>query len=1044
MKSFFFSFFFFPFFCLAQEAASLLEGLPGSDPATQSKVLRGIAAKGESAIYSICRAVSPGPDQKPQYAIEGLAFELSKPNAEKAQRLALENAILKVLADTPEASKPFFFKQLGRAGSPRSYGALAPALTNPELADSAARALVNIGRRFDVAKAAQPLRKALAANLADGPERSVIYALGDLNDREAATAIGALAAAADSANRDHALRVLAQLGAPESLSLMQKAVKTASAKTLFRESAWALGYAEALAANGDKKAALVLCDEVKKAQGGPEFGHVQCNALSTAFKISGDASPLITALGHENAYVRARAADLLGSAADDKVADMVSAQLRQADSAAKPELLSVLGKLGKEKSLGDVLNCVNDSEEAVRSAAVQATAGIGGPKAVEGLVQTIAARTDATRDAAIDWLAVMNDAATPGALVAAVEASESADSKAALLQALEKTGSAEQLPVFMSAMSDADANVRKVAAGAIKTHAEASQVPALFGLMKKLGDASDQRRIQSAIVSAAKTKSTPEEQAAALSPLLDGATGQDRIAALTMLSAVQAAPSLGLIAEEAAGKDGETAAAAVRLLAKWQTADAIPALLDAAKKEGPSQALALQSAVRLSDKQSLNDKHATLDQVEKLASDSATRMKVRLARGESDLTALQGWVPLMGAGDLSQWRGATDKVKWEGDAFTYAPGAGHFHTKKKYGDFVLSFEFKVPPGGNNGIGIRAAEKGDPAYHGMEIQVLDNTAEKYKGLKDYQYHGSIYGVAPARRGFLKPVGEWNQQYILAIGDHIKIVLNGEVITETWLKDIEKTVDGKSHPGLLNPEGDIVICGHGDPVSFRNIKIIDYSQPESFTGSKNNKPPKGFRALFNGKNLQGWKGLVANPPKRNAMSPEKLAPEQQKANDRMKKHWVVKNGEIVFDGKGQNLCTEQMFGDFDLYVDWKIEPKGDSGLYLRGTPQVQIWDTENPAQFKHGNQKGSGGLWNNRKHPRDPLVKADNPVGEWNTFFIRMVGQRPTIYLNGKKVTDTVLENYWEREKPIYPQESIELQNHGNTLYFRNIFLRELPR
>jgi hypothetical protein len=201
---------------------------------------------------------------------------------------------------------------------------------------------------------------------------------------------------------------------------------------------------------------------------------------------------------------------------------------------------------------------------------------------------------------------------------------------------------------------------------------------------------------------------------------------------------------------------------------------------------------------------------------------------------------------------------------------------------------------------------------------------------------------------------------------------------------------------------------------------------------------NTPPEGFTALFNGKDLSGWKGLVANPPKRATMSPDELKAAQEKADQRMRDHWSVKDGIIVFDGKGDNLCTAKDYGDFELYVDWKIEKGGDSGIYLRGSPQVQIWDTDLPNA-----SVGSGGLYNNQKNPSKPLKKADKPVGEWNTFYIKMVGENVTVKLNGELVVDNVpLENYWERNKPIYSTGAIELQNHGNTLYFRNIYVREL--
>jgi sugar phosphate isomerase/epimerase len=199
---------------------------------------------------------------------------------------------------------------------------------------------------------------------------------------------------------------------------------------------------------------------------------------------------------------------------------------------------------------------------------------------------------------------------------------------------------------------------------------------------------------------------------------------------------------------------------------------------------------------------------------------------------------------------------------------------------------------------------------------------------------------------------------------------------------------------------------------------------------------NTPPEGYVALFNGKDLSGWKGLVANPKERAQMSEKELAQAQEKADARMRASWTVVDGVLVFSGKGDSLCTAKDYTDFDLYVDWKIKPNGDSGIYLRGSPQVQIWD---PGQRK----VGSGGLYNNQKNPSKPSRIADRPIGEWNTFRIRMVGEKVRVWLNSELVVDNVtMENYWERDKPIYPSGQIELQNHGNTLWFRNIYIKEL--
>jgi hypothetical protein len=204
-------------------------------------------------------------------------------------------------------------------------------------------------------------------------------------------------------------------------------------------------------------------------------------------------------------------------------------------------------------------------------------------------------------------------------------------------------------------------------------------------------------------------------------------------------------------------------------------------------------------------------------------------------------------------------------------------------------------------------------------------------------------------------------------------------------------------------------------------------------------KDNTPPPGFKALFNGKDLTGWQGLV-EVHKRAKMSPEQREAAQKAANAKFLPHWKVEDGVIVYDGKGNNLQSVQDFGDFELYVDWKIEPSGDSGIYLRGNPQVQIWDVKgknNPKGI------GSGGLYNNQKNPSNPLAVADNPPGQWNTFWIKMVGDKATIKLNGKLVVDnTTLENYWDRSQPLPARGPIELQHHGDKLWFKNIYVREL--
>jgi len=215
-----------------------------------------------------------------------------------------------------------------------------------------------------------------------------------------------------------------------------------------------------------------------------------------------------------------------------------------------------------------------------------------------------------------------------------------------------------------------------------------------------------------------------------------------------------------------------------------------------------------------------------------------------------------------------------------------------------------------------------------------------------------------------------------------------------------------------------------------------------------------PPAGFTALFNGNDLSGWRGRpggggVFSPYVEAKFTPEERAAKQKEWNDDRDLHWRVDNakGEIVSDGHGVHLATEKAYGDFELRVDWLLtQAGGDSGIYLRDYPQVQLWDPANPREQKNGADKGSGGLWNNNPdNPgRWPLVKADNPIGEWNTLVIKMVGTRVWVTLNGKPtVVGQVLDNFFDRTQPVLPTGSIELQTHGSEVRFRNIYVREIP-
>jgi hypothetical protein len=203
------------------------------------------------------------------------------------------------------------------------------------------------------------------------------------------------------------------------------------------------------------------------------------------------------------------------------------------------------------------------------------------------------------------------------------------------------------------------------------------------------------------------------------------------------------------------------------------------------------------------------------------------------------------------------------------------------------------------------------------------------------------------------------------------------------------------------------------------------------------------PAGFTSLFNGKDLAGWHGY--NPHSVTKLTGEKKEVMLKKMRDEFSQHWSVKDGEIYNPGTGPYATTDQEYGDFELTLEYNMAPKGDSGVYLRGAPQVQIWDPTDEKAFKHGAQLGSGALWNNSpgKPGKDPLVLADKPAGEWNTLRVVMVGTRVSVWLNGKQTVDhATMENYYDRKAALAPKGPICLQTHGAPIRWRNVAIREI--
>lgn len=400
-------------------------------------------------------------------------------------------------------------------------------------------------------------------------------------------------------------------------------------------------------------------------------------------------------------------------------------------------------------------------------------------------------------------------------------------------------------------------------------------------------------------------------------------------------------------------------------------------------------------------------------------------------------SALQAQQPLFNGKDLSGWTG--DGYLVNDGAIVCTPQGKNLVSDGNYANYVLEFDFKLPPGGNNGLGIHYPGTGDSAYDGMELQILDNSDPKYADLKPAQFHGSLYLLAPAKREGLKPVGEWNHEKVTVSGAALVVELNDTIILRANLDDI--SARNPNHKGAKRRSGHIAFLGHGDAVAFKNIEITETAPVANVAGVKS----AGFVSLFNGKDLSGWKHGAT-------------------------REWTASNGLLRHTGKAgdpSDLWTEKSYGDFTMVFDWRWNGSGprkmqpvvladgseksgadgkpelveieelDSGVYLRGSnkSQVNLWNWT----------VGSGEVYGYRTDPKmsaevragvTPKTNADRPVGEWNRSMITMKGDRLTVTMNGRVVIDNA------RLPGVPPTGPIGLQHHGAAIDFANLWIKTL--
>lgn len=1063
-------------------------------------------AQGVQSLITMLNATGRGDDSNIRYALNGLAKFVSRPGAENERMIYEETLVKELKKSHPAPSKVFLMEQLELVGSDVSVPVLQLFIGDEILHDPAVHALRAIGTDVAVRSLVSGISKT------EGKQRvALVKSIGDLKATSpfVIQEILPIAESGDPQMAGIARYALANTGSPNAITLLSNP-EFADEYILLSKRLAEEGYQsesvqisrEILNSNYNITvwaAALKILiqqegssalNELLDAAQDPDI-ELRSAALELAVNLEGQdvTEAFVSLLGEVDPAIRVDFINMLGSRGDTAAWEAIAPYLTDRDFAVRKATIASAVSLAGNNVLDDLVDLLVQAQQSEEIVAIKA-ALLQLP--TEPLLDAVADKLSETSgDSKIAIIEILAERQGSEFMVDLLEElnESNAEVRSAIFHSLSHLATPEDLPRLLSILSDESLNDKEQQAvqtviaelaqtrngtgliiDAIHNSNSERKVLLLLEILPKIGGSEALTATIEATESTDITVQTLARKmlakwpdASAVSPLFQAYStapdsergkllnGYIQLVVDSKYSSADKVTFLTDIMAETSSADGKNAI--LEAIASLQTPEALRAITKYFNDSELREKSIQEVARILAEDNSPNSINGTQNVLSVLESTNgrSTRDEIEqyINTFKSQRKAIEGFTSLFNGQDLSGWTGNKDAYTVrDGELIFQSVEGGNLYTEQQFSNFRLYFEFKLSEGANSGLAIRSPLEGDPAYEGMELQILDNTAQKYEDLEPYQYHGSVYGVVPAIRGLLKPTGEWNIQEVTAQGSQITVKLNGVTIVNA---DIEKaanpqTIDGRDHPGLFRESGHIGFLGHSgsDEVAFRNIFIRNLSNYQAdysnFSDNSNgmNQPPQGFTSLFNGENLNGWKGLVGNPESRADMSEEELKKAQKVANIEMEKHWSVRDGILYFDGHGESIATEKDYKDFEMLVDWKIEPSGDSGVYLRGSPQVQIWDiTEWP--------QGSGGLYNNQKNLSDPLVVADNSIGEWNSMRIRMIGERVTTYLNGELVVpDVVMENYWDRSKPIYSQGQLELQSHETPLYFRNIFIREIPR
>lgn len=924
----------------AETVADLVKQMPVQGVQTNTVAFEALLTLGAEGLAELAGMVRPpevGNDAQARYLVGGMTFYAARPGADAARKL-VERAWLSALAEAGDREiKAFFIRRLQQCGSPASLEALSACLADPTLAEPAAQALLAI----DAPGTGASLQAALEAS--EGDLKTIVRALGRLEQGKAAKSIRISAASDDPAMQRVALDALAQIGPVkrlvgwnrQSFELLAGACRTSNRYDRAQALGRCLRYAERAADLGAGKHAAAATRSVITMSREAAETTMESAALALLARIDGKQglAAVVESIHGDNRSLSIAGVKLLMRLGDDADARLATI-ITDAAPHVRVAALDVL-EPGVSATVGQaVLATVSDTNNAVRSSAISAATRLRGREALSAILAALES-TDDTVQAAIKDALLRVAMPEDMALIAAALQEVAPPARITLLTVLGERHAASQWDAVLAATTDDNAGVRRAACLALGTVGTTPRLPLLVDIHLTSDDARLRAAAAKAVVSVARAEPDTARQSEALLEAYSKGDAEDRIALLSLLAGIAGEAPLSQVVAASNDSDTGVRRAGIRALAKWPDDSAAEAMLAAlvASQDLSEQVLLVRGLVRVVPKGERKSdakialyrdilaaaprpdekklvlevmaevkSRATLDAAKpllddpdlqlvaarvvalsacpehkykgikdpelrpalvktaELLEDEKLRTKVRellatlpvapvepevseapiadgrqaLAKGSTDITTAafppeeSDFSSIFNGRDLAGWIGDTRGYIVEDGRIICRPG-GNLYTEKQYSDFVLRFEFKLTAGANNGLGIRTPAEGNAAYAGMELQILDNTSPKYANLKPWQFHGSIYGLVPAERGHLKPVGDWNTQEVTAIGSRITVVLNSVTILDADLAALEQTGGMhafEKHPGMHNTTGHVGFLGHGSVVEFRNLFIHEF--------------------------------------------------------------------------------------------------------------------------------------------------------------------------------------------------------------------------